>query len=209
MKELLIIKEPLSLIVTVSTSCSLALPPPLLLSHPLSLSLALYPALSCPPSLDFLLKAERKYGTFPNWFFSSSCISNCVFTNKLGEVAEDICPGARPVYSFQLCAYELCVPICLLPLTSLRYQVAVLLPPLHLPHSPSSSSFPSSTSPSSSSTCSLPTKPGGTDDYVLQLTTGPCDYSSGADFLFTAFTFIIPIQHDSSIHLLVFGLTLP
>ena len=47
-------------------------------------------------------------------------------------------PGPVPYISFQLCAYELCVPIYLLPL----YQVAVLLPPPHLPRSPSSSSFP-------------------------------------------------------------------
>ena len=45
---------------------------------------------------------KEKYGTSPFDYYSSLCISNCVFTNKLGEVAEDIWPGARPVYSFQL-----------------------------------------------------------------------------------------------------------
>ena len=45
---------------------------------------------------------KEKYGTSPFDCYSSSCISNCVFTNKLGEVAEDIWPGARPVLSFPL-----------------------------------------------------------------------------------------------------------
>ena len=47
-----------------------------MLSHHPSCSLTLCPSLLrsillylAPPSLDFLLKAERKYGTFPNWFF--------------------------------------------------------------------------------------------------------------------------------------------
>ena len=123
-------------------------------------------ALSCSPSLDFLLKAERKYGTFPNWFFSSSCISNCVFTNKLGEVAEDICPGARPVYSFQLCVYELCS--CLLPIKS-RFYFPLPIFPVPLPPL----LFPSSTFPSSSSTCSLPAKPGRTGGFFSSVSLEP------------------------------------
>ena len=103
MKELLIIKEPLSLIVTVSTSCSLicspTTPPALSPSVPLSC------ALSCsilPPLTWFLTQSRKKIRNVPQLIFSSSCISNCVFTNKLGEVAEDIWPGARPVLSFPL-----------------------------------------------------------------------------------------------------------
>ena len=55
-------------------------------------------------------------------------------------MAEDICPGARPVYSFQLCVYELCS--CLLPIKSRFYFplpiFPVPLPPLLFPplHSP-------------------------------------------------------------------------
>ena len=139
---------------------------PLALSPSVPLSCALSCSILPPPSLDFLLKAERKYGTFPNWFFSSSCISNCVFTNKLGEVAEDICPGARPVYSFQLCVYELCS--CLLPIKS-RFYFPLPIFPVPLPPL----LFPSSTFPSSSSTCSLPAKPGRTGGFFSSVSLEP------------------------------------
>ena len=79
-----------------------------MLSHHPSCSLTLCPSLLrsillylAPPHLISYSKQKENTERSPI-DFSSSCISNCVFTNKLGEVAEDIWPGARPVLSFPL-----------------------------------------------------------------------------------------------------------
>merc|ERR1712055_354754 len=77
-----------------------------------------------------------------------------------------ICPGARPVYSFQLCVYELCS--CLLPIKS-RFYFPLPIFPVPLPPL----LFPSSTFPSSSSTCSLPAKPGRTGGFFSSVSLEP------------------------------------
>ena len=102
MKELLIIKEPLSLIVTVSTSCSLICSPttPLALSPSVPLSCAL----SCsilPPLTCFLTQSRKKIRNVPQLIFFPVHVFQTAFSLiNWGKWLRTSAPGPVPYIPF-------------------------------------------------------------------------------------------------------------
>ena len=114
MKELLIIKEPLSLIVTVSTSCSLICSPttPLALSPSVPLSCALSCSILLPPHLISYSKQKENTERSPIDFFPVHVFQTAFSLINWGKWLRTSSPGPVPYCLFRF-------PFPILPLSPL------------------------------------------------------------------------------------------